>query len=228
MIDSVVADTKFMDEFIVVGAKTKSGPQSAPLCTPAAPTAATDKEGKVHCSPWEWIAMLESASIASRWRRSLKGGFCCAFCNSKDKHHPYKCPLLNKLGLKLVKVGGQSGGGQSGGGATMGTSSKPPAAASPASETTLVGSPPAPAPGFTFAPAGLTAAVIENNEGDKCSTVSFRWYGDKDEVEFKLNAAFSDYLSLQTFPSCCCASVATNAPRSSSLVPTSSTSSLDL
>jgi hypothetical protein len=56
-INSVVADAKFMDEFIVVGAKTKSGPQSAPPCTPAAATAATDKDGKVHCSPWEWIGI---------------------------------------------------------------------------------------------------------------------------------------------------------------------------
>jgi hypothetical protein len=63
----MVADAKFMDEFIVVSTKTKSGIQIAPPCTTVAATAATDKEGKEHCSPWELIAMLESASIVSRW-----------------------------------------------------------------------------------------------------------------------------------------------------------------
>ncbi len=73
--------------------------------------------------------------------------------------------------------------------------------------------------------------VIQNVEGDESPTNSFRWYGDKDEAEFKPNAVFSDCLSLQTlglFLSCCCASVVTNAPRSSLLVPTSFASSLDL
>ncbi len=64
-IKSVVADAKFMDEFIVVGAKTKSGPQGTPPCTLAAATAAFDKDSKEHCSPWEWIAMLDSASMVS-------------------------------------------------------------------------------------------------------------------------------------------------------------------
>ncbi len=55
----MVADAKFIDEFIIVGAKTKSGPQGAPPCTPAAAMAATDKDSKEHCSPWERIAMLD-------------------------------------------------------------------------------------------------------------------------------------------------------------------------
>ena len=128
--------------------------------------------------------------------------FYCAFYNSKGKHHPYKCPLLEKLGLKLVKVGSQGSGGQSGGSATVGTSSKPPTAASPTLEPTSVGSPPATAPGLASTLAGLTAAVIQNIKGDESSTNSFRWYWDKDGAEFKLNTAISDYLPSQMLPSC--------------------------
>ncbi len=226
----MVADAKFMDEFIVVGAKTKSGPQGAPPCTPAIATAATDKDGKENFSPWEWIAMLDSASIFSQWHRSLKVAFYCAFCNLKEMHHPYKYPLLDKLGLKLVKVSGQGGGGQLGGGATVGTSLKPPTMALPAAVPTSVGSSPAPAPGSASALASLTAAVIQNVEGNKSSTNSFRWYGDEDGAEFKPNATVSGYLPSQTldlFPSCCCTSVATNVTRYSLLVPTFSASSLD-
>jgi hypothetical protein len=230
-IDSMVAEAKFMDEFILVSVKTKSGTPGAPPCTPAAAMVATDKNGNEHCSPWEWIATLDSALIVSGWHRSLKGGFYCAFCNSKEKHHPYKCPLLEELGLKLVKVGCQGGGEQLGGSATAGTPCKPPTEASFALAPTFVGSPPVPAPGLASAPVGLTAAVIQDVGGNESSTNSFRWYGDKDGVEFEPNAAVSNYLSLQTldlFPSSCCASVVTHVPRPSLLVPTSSASSLDL
>jgi hypothetical protein len=50
-INSVVADTMFMEEFIVVGLKPKSGTLGAPPCTPAAARVVTDKNGKEHCSP---------------------------------------------------------------------------------------------------------------------------------------------------------------------------------
>jgi len=53
LIDSVVADAKFMDEFVAVGANGKAAtPHSFPR-SPAAATALTDREGKEHCSPWE-------------------------------------------------------------------------------------------------------------------------------------------------------------------------------
>jgi hypothetical protein len=73
-----------MDKFIIVGVKTKPGTLVALPCTPAAATVATDKDGKEHCSPLEWIATLDSTSIVSQWRWSLKGSFSCAFCNSKE------------------------------------------------------------------------------------------------------------------------------------------------
>jgi hypothetical protein len=231
-IDSMVADATFMGKLIVVGVTPKSGTPGAPPCTPAAAKVVTDKDGKEHCSPWEWLTTFDSASIVSRLRQSLKGGFYCAFCNSKEKHHdPYKCPLFEELGLKLIKVGGQGGGGQLGGSTSAGTSSKPPTVAFPALAPTAVGSPPAPAPGSASAPAGLMAAVIQGGEGNESSTNSFRWYGDEDGAEFKPNTAVSDYLPSQTldlFSSCCHASVPTHAPRPSLLVPRSSAStSLD-
>jgi hypothetical protein len=66
MIDSVVADAKFMDEFVVVGAKSKPGTPGASPCTPASASVITDKNKKEHCSPWEWLPMYDSASILSR------------------------------------------------------------------------------------------------------------------------------------------------------------------
>jgi hypothetical protein len=59
-------------------------------------------------------------------RRSLKGDFFCAFCSSKGKHHPLKCPLLGKLGLKIINVSGQGCGGTPGASLT----SPPPAGTS--------------------------------------------------------------------------------------------------
>jgi hypothetical protein len=142
-----------------------------------------------------------------------QGRHYCAFCNSKEKHHPYKCPLLKELGLKLIKVGGQGGGGESSGSATASTSSKPYSLASPVSAPATVGPPPAPAPGLASAPEILMAAVIQGAEGIKSSTNSFRWYGNEDGAEFKPNTAVPNYLPLQTldlFPYCCHASVATH------------------
>jgi hypothetical protein len=78
---------------------------------------------------------------------------------------------------------------------------------------TSVGSYPVLAPSLASALAALTATVIQNVEGNKSSTDSFRWYGDKDGAEYKPNVAVSGYLPLQTldlFPSYCHASVATN------------------
>ena len=110
-----------MDGFIPVGAKGKGTPVLTPS-TPRSPTAATvvtDQDGKEHRSPWEWLVSYEPGGIAARWRHSMKGGFYCAFCHSKDKHLPTKCPMLTELGLKLIEVGGGStGGSKAGGGAT--------------------------------------------------------------------------------------------------------------
>jgi hypothetical protein len=67
LIDSVVANAKFMDEFATVGANGKAiHPTSTPR-SPAAATAVTGCIGKEHCSPWEWLATFESGSILSCW-----------------------------------------------------------------------------------------------------------------------------------------------------------------
>jgi hypothetical protein len=98
-IDSVVADAKFMDEFVAVGANGKAASPSPFLRSPAAATALTDREGKEHRSPWESLASYDSPGILSRWRRSLRGGFYCAFCHSKEKHHPLKA------GISMIRIG---------------------------------------------------------------------------------------------------------------------------
>ena len=121
--------------------------------------------------------------VKQRWQRSLRGGFYCAFCSGKEKHHPLKCPLLGDLGLKIIQVGGGKDGGSSSGSGGLGagtldgttpSSSTPPAAAPAA-----VSPPPAaPASGSASAPAGLTAAVEPDEVGEEDSADDFCWYGD--------------------------------------------------
>jgi hypothetical protein len=130
-------------------------------------------------NPFEWLATYKLTYVATRWRCSLRGDFYCAICNGKEKHHTTKCPLLGKLGLKLIEVGG---GGCSGKlGALLGspppagvsTGAKPGALVPSAAAQEMVVSPPAPASGSPSAPAGLTATVEEGNMGDESSTESF-------------------------------------------------------
>jgi hypothetical protein len=66
-IDSVVADAKFMYEFATVGANGKAIHLTSTPCSPAVATAVTDRNGKEHCSPGEWLSTFESGSILSCW-----------------------------------------------------------------------------------------------------------------------------------------------------------------
>jgi hypothetical protein len=170
-----------MDEFVVVGGKQKPGTPNPSSCSPAAASVAADKEGKQFCNPFEWLATYKPTYVATRWRCSLKGDFYCTICNGKEKHHPTKCPLLGKLGLKLIEMG--MGGGGRGGkpGASSGSpplagvsnGAKPGAWVPPAAAQVAVVSPPAPALGSPSAPAGLTAMVEEGNAGNESSMESF-------------------------------------------------------
>ena len=200
-IDSVVADAKFMDKFVAVGANGKAATPSSFPRSPAAATALTNREGKEYCSPWEWLATWDSPGILSRWRRSLRGGFYCTFCHSKEKHHPLKCPMLAELNLKLIEVGGPTGG-----------AAKSPASGTsptPGAQAAAVGSPPAPGGDSPPAPAGMTATLTD--AGDEDSTDSFRWDGDEDGVPFedvsKPKASVSFYSPPSPSPSCCRVSV---------------------
>ncbi len=165
-IDSIVANARFMEDFSVVGGKTKPGIQGPSPCSPSAASVVTNKEGKEFCTPWEWLALYDSSADTSQWRRSLQGNFYCMFCKRNNKHHPLKCPLLCKLDHKIIEVGGQ------GSGATPGSSSgagkvKPASASPPAAAPAVVVSPPVPNAGSTSAPAGLTAAVEPDDGGDE-------------------------------------------------------------
>jgi hypothetical protein len=220
-INSVVADARFMDEFVVIGGKHKPGAPNPSSCSPAAASVATDKEGKQFCNLFEWLATYEPTYVATHWRCSLRGDFYCAICNGKEKHHPTKCPLLGELGLKLIAVGGGGRGGKPGAslgsppsaGASAGP--KPGALVPPAAAQAAVVSPPALALGSPSAPVDLTATVEEGDAGNKSSTESFRWEGDEDRVDFKpkgsvsfyppspictLLTAHSDFLLPHTFP----------------------------
>jgi hypothetical protein len=64
-INSVVADAKFIDEFATVGANGKAIHPTSTPCSLAAVTAVTDRDGKEHHSPWEWLATFKSGSILS-------------------------------------------------------------------------------------------------------------------------------------------------------------------
>ena len=136
----------------------------------------------------------------ARWRCLLKGNFYCAFCSSKEKHHPLKCLLLGQLGIKIIDISGQGGGGTPG--APTGTpplagasgrskqKAPPPTAAAPAAAVSL----PALASGSSSTPAGLMAAVEENARDDGSSLDSLRWYGDEDGVGFKASGSVTGYV----------------------------------
>ena len=105
-IDSILLDAKYMDSFIPVGPKGKSLlPPSTPR-SPAVATVITDRDGKAHRSPWEWLSTFEHGGTVARWRCSLRGNFYCSICHSTDNHLSTKCPMLTELGLKLIEVGG--------------------------------------------------------------------------------------------------------------------------
>ena len=106
-IDSIINDAKFMDEFKLVEGKLKPGGSSQRL--PSVAAVATNKDGKEFRNPFEWLATYDSGFVKQRWQRSLCGGFYCAFCSGKEKHHPLKCPLLGDLGLKIIEIGGGKG-----------------------------------------------------------------------------------------------------------------------
>ncbi len=53
-IDSIVADARFMDDFVIVKGKTKPGASSlSPCSTPSVAAVATNKEGKAFRTPFE-------------------------------------------------------------------------------------------------------------------------------------------------------------------------------
>ena len=164
-IDSIVCDAKFMDEFKLVEGSSK--PRGSPTRVPSVAAVTTDQDGKEFRNPFEWLATYDSGFVKQRWQRSLRGGFYCAFCSGKEKHHPLKCPLLGDLGLKIIQVGGGKDGGSSSGsgglgagplGGTTPLSSTPPAAAPAA----VCPPPAAPASGSASAPAGLTLSRMRS------------------------------------------------------------------
>ena len=121
------------------------------------------------------------------------------FCRGKEKHHPLKCPLFGKLGLKIINVSGHGRSGTPGAslgfpplvGASNGSkhgASAPPAAAPAAvvSPLVLALSPPS-------APAALMALVEEDITGNKSLSECFWWYGDKDGVDIKSDGSISIY-----------------------------------
>jgi hypothetical protein len=211
-IDSVVANAKFIDKFVAIGT---NGEPVHPPSTPQAPavaTALTGCKGKEHCSSWEWLAAFDSNDMLSCWHQSLCGGFYCAVCHSKEKHHPLKCPMLVALNLKLIKVRGSSGGtgadskSPAGGPSVSGTSGIPGA------KVAAVGYPAAPSNDFPPALVRMTAAVV----AEGYSTDSFCWEGDEDGITYvdalKPKASVSPYTPLSPGSLCCRVSIEPDPP----------------
>jgi hypothetical protein len=65
--------------------------------SPATALVATNKEGTMFRTPYEWLVTYDLVVVVSFWCQSLKEGLYCAFCNSNSRHHPLKCPLLGEL-----------------------------------------------------------------------------------------------------------------------------------
>ncbi len=119
--------------------------------------------------------------------------------------------------MKIIQVGGGKDGGSSSGsgGSGAGTSggTTPSSSTPPAAALAAVSPPPtAPASGFAFAPAGLTAAVDPDEVGDEDSADDFCWYGDDDGDDSKPNGSVSAY-----FPSCSRVSTESVPPLASSV-----------
>jgi hypothetical protein len=55
-IDSVVADTWYMDDFVAIGSKTKPLAPASSLQSLLVAFVATDKEGKEFWNPFQWLA----------------------------------------------------------------------------------------------------------------------------------------------------------------------------
>jgi hypothetical protein len=205
--DSVVADAKFMDEFATVGLIGKAICPSYTPHSPAAATAVTNRSGREHCFPWEWLSTLESSGILSCWHWSLKGGFYCCFCHTNDKHNPLKCPMLAKLNLKLIDVGGGSLGG-------VGVGSKslvcgPLASPSPGTPGAKVAAAVSHTTPSNEAPpsalVGMAAALVVVEDEDL--TDSFCWDEDNDGATFadarNSKALVSSYAPPSPGPACC-------------------------
>jgi hypothetical protein len=64
-IDSVVADAWYMDDFVVVGSKTKPIVLTSSPRSPAAALVTTDKKGKEFWTTFEWLATYDSGFVAS-------------------------------------------------------------------------------------------------------------------------------------------------------------------
>jgi hypothetical protein len=73
-----------MDDFVVVGSKSKTVASASSPQSPSAALVATDKEGKEFQNPFEWLASYNSGFVTACWCRSLKGNFYCAFCSCKE------------------------------------------------------------------------------------------------------------------------------------------------
>ncbi len=71
MIDSIIANARFMDVFVIVGGKTKPGAQGPSPCSPSAASVVTNKEDKEFCTPWEWLALYDLSAVMSWWHCSL-------------------------------------------------------------------------------------------------------------------------------------------------------------
>jgi hypothetical protein len=82
--DSIIADARFMDDFVVVRGKNKPGvPGPSPCSTPSVAAVATDKEGKAFRTPFERLATYDLGFVMACWRRSLRGGFIARFAVGK-------------------------------------------------------------------------------------------------------------------------------------------------
>ena len=215
-LDSVVADVKYHDEFLLVGSTLKTPRKGGP----GALAAAVDKNGKEWSNPFEWISSLSVKTMKTRWDRAIAGTGICPICHRAEKpwHVPANCPLLKDLNLKLV-----NGPTKPTAPVLAGSQTPAPAAAS-TTPGGLAASVDESAP-TDGAPSGLMAAVEEDeysSDGDL-----FRWTGDDMGLDFcvPLGAPNKSNPSVSHYPSCSQVSVVHTTSTTPSKSPTTCTSS---
>jgi hypothetical protein len=74
-IDSVIEDTRYHDEFKLVGTDKKCG------SIPKAAAANVDRSGKEWASPFEWLFNYTTKGIKTCWERAIAGMGSCPICH---------------------------------------------------------------------------------------------------------------------------------------------------
>jgi hypothetical protein len=101
MVDSIVSNVMFQDEFKLVDSKKGKpgvGASNPNQRIPAMATANTDRQGQIWQSPFEWLSKYGLKGIKGHWTRAMAGtGICPIFHCNKTILCPYSMSSLHRV-----------------------------------------------------------------------------------------------------------------------------------